>query len=238
MAVACLLSCQPAKKTTTYFQTIHRDTVLQNTVTKNFDLKIRPGDQLAIVISSASAELSGLFNTALAGDAGTGGYMVDKNGNIQLYRLGDVKVSGLSRSELKDKLQKELSPYLKDPLVNVRFANLRVTVLGGVGSPGVINLTGDQINVLEAIGQSGDLAENAKRDNVLVIRQTESGKEFRHLNLMDHSVFSSPYFYLQNEDVVYVEPEAKKESAQKTQQIVSYVLTGVSLLTLLISRIN
>ncbi|NTS43761.1 polysaccharide export protein [Flavisolibacter sp. BT320] len=210
---------------------------MQNTVTQNFDLKIKPGDQLVITIASASPELSTLFNTAPGGEAGTGGYLVDKEGNITLYKLGDVKVAGLTRTELKTKLLKDLSPYLKDPVVTVRFANHRVTVLGEVGNPGVINLTGEGITLLEAIGQSGDLTENGKRDRILVIRQAEEGKEFRHLNLLDHSVFTSPYFYLRNEDVVYVEPEEKKETP-KTQQTISYIITGISILSLIISRIR
>ena len=231
-----LIACQSPKKTA-YFQTIRRDTVLQNTVARNFDLKIKPGDQLTISIASASPELSELFNTAPGGEAGTGGYAVDKNGQIQLYKLGTVKAAGLSRTELEEKLYQDLGPYLKDPVVSVRFANHRVTVLGAVGSPGVINLTADQISVLDAVGQSGDLAENAKRENILVIRQTEAGKEFRHLNLLDHSVFQSPYFYLQNEDVVYVEPEPKKE-VSRTTQFFSYIISGISILSLIISRIR
>lgn len=234
-----ILSCS-SPKNVAYFQTITADTVLQNTVSKNFDLKIKPDDLLQISVASASAELSGLYNAAQgagSGEAG-GGYLVNKQGTIQFYKLGEIKVTGLTRTELKEVLQRELLPYLKEPVVTVRFANHRITVLGEVGAPGVKTIPNDQINVLEAIGQSGDLTENARRDKVLVIRQTEAGKEFRHLNLLDHSVFTSPYFYLQNEDVVYVEPEKPKQSAQNTQLIISYVLTGVSLITILLSRIN
>ncbi|RYZ40542.1 MAG: polysaccharide export protein [Sphingobacteriales bacterium] len=232
----CLFACTSAKPVS-YFQTITRDTLLQNTVTQNFDLKIKPGDQLVIAIASTSPELSALYNTAPGGEGGTGGYLVDKEGTISLYKLGEVKVAGMTRTEVKTKLLQELSPYLKDPVVTVRFANHRVTVLGEVGNPGVINLTAEGITLLEAIGQSGDLTENGKRDRILVIRQAEGGKEFRHLNLLDHSVFTSPYFYLRNEDVVYVEPEAKKEP-QKTQQTISYIISGISILSLIISRIR
>jgi polysaccharide biosynthesis/export protein len=235
-AVFCLLACQ-TPKSTAYFQTIKRDTILQNRIARDFDIKIKPGDRLAIKISSASTEQSGLFNTSPGGETGASGYEVDKNGNIQLYRLGAVKVAGLSRTELQNKLRSDLSPYLKDPVVTTQFANQRITVLGEVGSPGVIPITNDQITVLEAIGQSGDLTENAKRENILVIRQTEKGKEFHHVNLLDHSVFQSPYFFLQNEDVVYVEPEPKKEAA-KVQQTLSYIISGISILSLILSRIR
>ena len=237
MALLCgLFACGPAKKTS-YFQTITRDTVLQNTVTRNFDLVIKPGDILAINIASASPELSGLYNTSPGGENGAGGYHVDKSGNIRLYKLGTLKVAGHTRATLRDKLLQDLEPYLKDPVVTVRFANHSVTVLGAVGNPGVIPITADGVTVLEAIGQSGDLAENSKKEKGLVIRQTERGKEFRHLNLLDHSVFHSPYFSLQNEDVVYVEPEPKKEGS-KIQQTLSYIISGISILSLIISRIR
>ena len=241
LALFWLLSCSPPKNLA-YFQTLPRDTVLQNTVSKNFEIKIAPDDVLAITIASSSPELSGLFNASASGGitAGSGtpsGYLVDKKGNIQLYKLGNVKVSGLTREELQEKLEKDLSPYLKEPVVTVRFVNHKVVVLGEVGSPGVLPLAGEQVSLIEALGEKGDLTENARRDNILVIRQTAAGKEFRRLNLLDHSVFSSPYFYLQNEDVVYVEPEVKKNEP-KVQQTVSYIITGISLLTLIISRIR
>jgi polysaccharide export outer membrane protein len=237
-------SCS-APKSTAYFQTITRDTLLQNTVTKNFDLKIVPDDLLAITIASASPELSGLFNAsqgggtgATSGGASSSAYLVDKKGNIQLYKLGEVKLAGLTRSEAKEKLQRELSPYLKEPVVTIRFANHRVTVLGEVSRPGVLPLATDQVTVLEAIGQSGDLTEFGKRENILVIRQGENGKEFRHLNLLDNSVFASAYYYLQNEDVVYVEPDEKRKNPKNTSQVISYVVSGVSILSLILSRIK
>jgi polysaccharide export outer membrane protein len=236
-ALCGLFACKPAKNTA-YFQTIPKDTVLRNTVTRNFDLAIKPGDILSITIASASPELSASFNTAPGGEGGIiGGYLVGKEGTIEIYKLGAIKVSGLTRVALQEKLRQDLAPYLKDPLVTVRFANHRATVLGAVGNPGVIPLTADGVTVLEAIGQSGDLAQNSKREKVLVIRQTAEGKEFHHLNLLDHSVFTSPYFYLQNEDVVYVEPEPEKEKAGLTQ-VFSYIISGISIISLLISRIR
>lgn len=238
LAVCCLLACQTPKNTA-YFQTIKRDTTLQNLVTKNGEPKIVPDDLLAINITSASTELSALYNGAQGvGSAAAQGYLVDKNGNIQLFKLGEQKLAGLTRAEAKEKLQKALEPYLKDPVVTIRFANHRVTFLGEVGSPGVLVLNNEGISLIEAIGERGDLTENARADNILVIRKTENGKDFKHLSLLDHSVFTSPYFYLQNEDVVYVEPVAKKADSMNTQQVISYVLTGISLVTLILSRIK
>lgn len=237
------MACKTPQKIV-YFQNNAKDTLLQNTVSKNFDLRIKPDDLLSIVIVSASPELSAPFNatqgvgSATSGAVGSGtapGYLVDKKGTIQFYKLGDVAVTGLTRGELKEKLQKELTPYLKDPVVTVRFLNQRITVLGEVSRPGTVPLVTDQMTVLEALGQSGDLTTYGRRENVLVIRQTEKGKEFRHLNLLDHSIFTSPYYYLQNEDVVYVEPDVKRKTGQNVQTV-SYILSAVSILSVLLTR--
>jgi polysaccharide biosynthesis/export protein len=240
LTLGALFSCKTPKDLV-YFQDISRDTTLLNTVSKNYNLKLRPDDLLAVSVTSASAEQSALFNgpqmaalgTTTSGN--TAGYLVDKNGNIQLYKLGNVPVTGLTRVELKEKLETALSPYLKDPVVTVRFLNQRVTVLGEVAKPGVLPLATDQISILEAIGQSGDLTAFGRRDKVLVIRQTENGKEFRKVNLLEKTLFTSPYYYLQNEDVVYVEPDVKRKTGQNAQTI-SYILSGVSILSILLTR--
>jgi polysaccharide biosynthesis/export protein len=241
-AIMGLVSCK-APKDLVYFQNISRDTTLQNTVSKNFNLKIKPDDLLYVGVTSASAEQSALFNapqiatvSGTTGSSPTSGYLVDRSGNIQVYKLGDVPVAGLTRVELKEKLQKDLSPYLKDPVVTVRFLNQRVTVLGEVAKPGVLPMATDQISILEAIGQSGDLTTYGRRDNVLVIRQTESGKELKTVNLLDKSVFTSPYYYLQNEDVVYIEPDVKRKTGTNAQTI-SFILSGVSIISILLTRL-
>lgn len=239
----CFLACK-APKDTIYFQDLAKDTLLQNNVSRNFDFKIKPDDFLYIGITSTSPEQSALFNApqpsgnAEGSNGGTiAGYQVDKKGSIQLYKIGEVKVAGLTRSELKEKLQKELISYLKEPVVTVRFLNQRITILGEVIRPQVLSVSNEQITVLEAIGQSGDLTTFGRRDNILVIRQTEKGKEFKRLNLLDHSVFTSPYFYLQNEDVVYVEPNEKKKNNQKGQ-VISYIVSGVSLVFFVLDRLT
>lgn len=236
LVLPVFFSCS-APKNTAYFQTLPRDTVLLNTVGKNWDLKIKPDDLLSIGVTSASSELSSLYNSAQGG-GGTPGYLVDKNGNIQFFKLGDVKAAGLTRDELKTNLLRELSPYLKDPVVTVRFANNHVTVLGEVGSAGVRQITTEQISVWDLLGESGDMKETAKKQNVLVIRQTDSGKVFKHLNLLDHSIFTSPYYYLQNGDIVYVEPDPKRKSTQSAPQIISYVVSGISIITYLVNQLT
>jgi polysaccharide export outer membrane protein len=236
-AMLCFSACK-APKDIVYFQNVASDTTLQNSISKNFDLKIKPDDLLYVGVTSASPEQSALFNApqiAIVGGGTTSGYLVDKKGDIQVYKLGDVNVRGLTRLELKEKLQRELQPYLKDPVVTVRFLNNKVTVLGEVNRPGIVPMTSDQMTLIEAIGQSGDLRATGRRDNILVIRQTETGKDFRRVSILDNSIFNSPYYYLQSEDIIYVEPNLKKLN-NKTPQIISYVISGTSLIIYLISR--
>lgn len=240
-ALMGLFSCK-APGNLVYFQNISRDTLLQNTISKSPSLKIKPDDLLYIGVTSAAAEQSALFNApqvsaagSNASAGGTTGYLVDGTGNIQMYKLGDVAVAGLTRMELKNKLEKELTAYLRDPVVTIRFLNQRVTVLGEVARPGVLPLANDQVSLLEAIGQSGDLTTYGRRDNVLVIRQTGESKSFHTVNLLDKSVFTSPYYYLQNGDVVYVEPDVKRKSGT-TAQTVSFILSGVSILSIILTR--
>ncbi|RYZ56342.1 MAG: polysaccharide export protein [Sphingobacteriales bacterium] len=231
-ALFSLFACRPVKQTA-YFPTITKDTILQNTTTRNLDMDIKPGDALAISVASASSDLSTQFNTG--GSSEGGGYHVDRAGNIQLFRLGSVKAAGLTRSTLAKKLESDLSPWLKEPIVTVNFLNRQVTVMGEVGTPGIIDLKADQISVIDAIVRSGDFTENAQRENVLVIRESAAGKEFRHINPLDPAIFSSPYYYLQDGDIVYIKPEKEKGKEKlPVQQTISYIITGISLITLLI----
>lgn len=244
MLIACIsiASCTTPQDVV-YFQNLSRDTTLNSFVSRDFDFKIRPDDILYIGITSASLEENIKFNSPQiqttannSVNTTTMGYLVDKNGHIQIYKLGNVYVQGLTRKEVKEKLQKDLLDYLKDPVVTVRFLNHRISVLGEVNKPQVFTLQNDQVTVLEALALSGDLTAFGRRDNILVIRQTDKGKEFKRLNLLDNSIFTSPYYYLQNDDVVYVEPNLKAKNGQK-QQVVSYVISGASLLFLIIDRI-
>jgi polysaccharide export outer membrane protein len=176
-----------------------------------------------------------------AGSSGSsGGYLVDAQGNIQLHKLGLIHAEGMTRAELKNKIQKDIEPYLKDPVVTVRYLNHRVSVLGEVSRPGVIQMPEERLSVLEVLSTSGDVTPFARRNNILVIRETANGKELKRLNLEDHSIFTSEWYYLQPDDVVYVEPNEKKlneEKRNKTQQTVGLILSGVSLAVIILDRI-
>lgn len=226
------LSCTP-QKNTTYFQTIPYNSEVQTLITKDFEHRVKPDDVLSIAIVSASEEVRN-YNT------NSDGYLVDKNGNIQIYKLGDVKVGGYTLTQVKDRITKQLVPdYFKQAAVSIRFKNHKIVVLGEVGSPGVIPMETEHLSIIEAISLKGDLNENARRDNVLVIRNTDKGKIFYRVNLLDGSVFNSNFYYLQSDDIVYVEAEGKKkDGASSAQQIFTYVISGLSFLFLIFDRVN
>ncbi len=139
----------------------------------------------------------------------------------------------MTRKELKAKLEKDLSPYLKETVVSVGFLNRHVTMIGGI-SPQVLPIVTDNMTLLDALAASGDIGQRARPDNILVIRDKDGTKEFKRLNLTDQSIFYSPYYYLQPNDIVYVEP--LKVKVDKTLQIFSYVTTGVSIIILILGR--
>ena len=221
-------SCSTPKNTA-YFQTVPPNSEIQTLVTKDFEHKVKPDDILAISVTSPSEDIK---NYNLASD----GYLVDKNGNIQLYKLGEIKVLDLTLAQIQTKITKLLVPdYFKDATISVRFRNHRIVVLGEIGAPGVIPMETEHLSILEAISMKGDLRENAKRDNILVIRNSERGKQFFRINLLDGSVFNSPFYYLQADDIVYIEPDIEKKKANSAQ-VYGYVISGLSFLFLIFDR--
>ncbi|MGN6296250.1 MAG: polysaccharide biosynthesis/export family protein [Ginsengibacter sp.] len=228
-----IFSCTSTKNTA-YFQNIPKDTTLNNLVSKNFEPKIRVGDMLGITVSSLSPENTAIYNAPQNAEGTLLGYEVDSSGNIEFIKLGTLHVAGMTRKELKEKLQKDLAPYLAQCVVAVSFLNRHVTMMGAV-SPQILPLPNDRMTILEALAASGDIGDKGKADNVLVIRDKGNSKEFKRLNLTDESVFYSPYFYLQPDDIVYVEPVKKK--AENTTRIIGYVTSGLSLLIFIIDRI-
>jgi polysaccharide biosynthesis/export protein len=214
---------------------------------------INPNDLLSISVSSLDPQSTLLFNTpnlpVAPGVAATSnntlqqavGYLVNKDGMIKFPILGEIKAQGLTKKELETNITRQLldKKLLFDPIVNVRFLNYRVTVLGEVARPGVITVPSEQISILEALGQAGDLTINGKRDNVAVIRQQHDGtRTVNRLNLNSSNVLRSPYFFLQSNDVVYVEPDkAKTAAASRSQQLLPSILSGVSILVVVITAL-
>ncbi len=247
--ITVLFLCSSCKVTqqSSYFKTLQKDTTLKNFVTNDFELKIIKGDRLSINVSSMSPLEDGIFNgVASAGAVGgsatsTGGYSVQQDGTVLLHRLGTYKVEGFTRRELSKKIESSLLPYMKDPIVQVNFLNHKITLLGEINTPQVLNLPEEQISIIDALVLSGDVTPNAKRNNITIIRENGNEKQVKHVNLEDHSIFSSPWYYVKPNDIILVGADTEKfvkaEKRQKLQNTLSLVASGVSLLVIIISQI-
>ena len=228
-------------KNVVYFENIQKDSTLKTLVSNNFEAKIRKSDIISIAVSSISPDVF-VYNNAVASASATAGaapvgYQLDNAGNIVFPKLGTIHVEGMTRNELRAKITKDLSLYLKEPVVTVRFLNQHITVLGEVGHPQVLPMPAENMSILEAIGASGDLTYTGRRDNILVIREGDNGKEFHRLNLNNSSILASPYYYLKPDDVVYVEPtKVKLKNVAQTQAIIGYVLSGLSIVIIILDR--
>lgn len=172
---------------------------------------IMPGDRLNINITAINKDAAEAFNiTQTATAQGIQGYLVDAAGNIQMLQLGSIHAAGLAPAQLQQQLQKQLDDYIKGSVVTVNIANFKVMVMGEVGSPGTLQVPDGKINILQAITQSGDLTLYAKRDNILVIREQDGKREFGRVDISSNKIFTSPYYNLQQNDVIYVEPDKAK----------------------------
>ena len=216
-------------------------------------LRIQPEDLLRITVSSFDKSAAAPFNLDESGsaellrfqggNAGAGslelftGYLVDQDGGIDFPVLGRVELADLTLEEAKTKLVGLLKPYLKDAVVNMRFLNFKVTVIGEVNRPGVVQVTNKRITILETIGQAGDLTNYANRTNILVMREQSGKREYARLDLSKKDVFQSPYFYLKQNDVVYVEPIKARTAtvADPAQRFISYSSGVLSIITLIIA---
>lgn len=243
-------SCGSTKEVPTlaYFQNL-KDSVgkLPDNVS-NYKIKIQPDDELIITITSTLPEATAMYNLPLGNPSLKGNinatqspriqtHIVDRNGMIQLPVLGEIQAAGLSTKELEVVIKNRVSEHVKDPFVRVEMINFTVNVMGEVRAPQRIVVGKERFSVLDALAAAGDLTEYGKRDNVLVIR-TENGKSTYHrLNLTDGSIYASPYFYLQQNDVVYVEPNDIKIDNSKYNQFSAFKLSQLSTIVSLASVI-
>ena len=165
------------------------------------------------------------------------GFLVDKNGYVELSLIGFVKVGGLTTSEAREVIKQKAREYYKEPVVNCRIANFNVLVLGDVGKVGNVTFPDEKANILDAIGQAGDILLTARKDDILLIRNEGQDKKFVRLNLNTTEVFHSPYFYLRQRDVLIVKPRNSKirDSDNRFVKYLSIVSAVVSLTTILLA---
>lgn len=185
-------------------------------------LRIQADDILSIQVSSRVPEAITAFQsqqTQVAAGSGENalgiqeGYRVDEGGNIFLPYLGKVRAAGKTVLQLRQEISNSLTSFVPDATVQVRFVNFRITMVGELTRPNAYIIPNERLNILEAIGMAGDFTPYARRNSVLVIRERNQVREFGRINTQDTSLFSSPYFYLRPNDVVYVEPLKAKEYA-------------------------
>lgn len=211
------------------------------------------GDMLTITVNALDAEAVQAFNLPVANylrvgslqTTNTGGgslqyYTVDKDGNIDFPVLGTIHLEGKTISEAKDTLTSLIAASVHNPIVNIHFANFHITVLGEVKNPGVHSVSGERITILEALGKAGDMTIYGKRNNVLVTRENADGKiELARLNLNSPDIFTSPYYFLQQNDVVYVSPNhARGIASENVGFYLSLVSTICTTTTVIISIVR
>jgi len=249
--ISCVLllsSCGVQYKQVPYFQDI--DTLNFEEDIKNISvLKIQKDDILAITVSSLNLEASAIFNlgntSSLQGSSNTNdptltanGFLVDKSGNIQLPLIGSIKVLGMTTTQAREVIEAKLDQYLKSPIVSLKLINFRISVLGDVVRPGLYPVQNERVSVTDALSMAGDLNITAVRNNILLVRENEGKRQYIRFDLQSKDTFSSPYFYLQNNDVLYVQPgNAKYASVDSSYRNVSLILSALSVIALLITRL-
>ena len=246
-SVALFSSCAITKPSY-IFKDIKKDTVIQGFKDARMELQIQKNDLLSITISSLNPTEDLLFNSAMGSSAassksegGGGGYLVSNEGNIYMHKLGKLLVAGITNKELKYQLEKDLSPFLKDPIVTVSFANHFITIMGEAGSSQKLVIPAEKISIIDAIALSGHVTPNASLKDVMVIRETEGAKQFKHLNLENASIITSPWYYLQPKDILVVNPNEEKlyTEARRTRNLQLYTtfLSVLSITLIILDRI-
>lgn len=191
-----------------------------------YEIKVQSADLLSITVSSIDPNAVAMFNlpatsflrpgqTELTNTPVMQSFLVDPNGYIDFPVIGRVEVSGLTRMEISDLLKTKISKYVKDPLVNVQILNFKISVLGEVNAPGSKGISNERVTILDAITMANDLNIYGNRKNVLLIREVNGKKEFHRFDLTSSDLFTSPYYYLKQNDIIYVEPNKARQNASK-----------------------
>jgi polysaccharide export outer membrane protein len=247
--ILSLSSCVSNKKIA-YFQDIQSvsQAKLENAVVFT-EPTIQPDDILNINIFTLNPQSGAIINQAastptLGGNTNSSlaaqgtGFLVDKNGDIELSLIGKLKVAGLTTYGARELIRDKATEVYKQPNVQLRFANFKVSILGEVNAPSSYTLPNEKVTILDALSLAGDLTIYGKRDNVLIVRDNNGKKEFARLDINSSSIFSSPFYYLKQNDVIYVEPNKRKVSASNSAQIqtIGVIASVISVIVLAISN--
>jgi polysaccharide export outer membrane protein len=234
-SILILLASCASKENVVYFQDVEGVSVNDSLI--NFEPKIQIGDILSINVSAVDAEAAlpfNLYETPIIGTYASNAkpltYLVDSEGNINFPVIGKFKIEGLTTKETNDKLTKILEDYIKNPIINIRLTNFKVTVMGEVVKPGTYIIPNERISVLDAIGLAGDLTIYGNRKTVLLIREQDGKRMMVNMDLTNKQLFNSPYFYLSQNDVVYIEPNKTKVNSSNVGPNTTVIISSISLL--------
>lgn len=249
MVLALFTSCFTPKKVL-YLQDLPQG--IEQELKADYEAKIKKDDLLQILILAQNSEAAKPFNLSaliqeMSNTTGNNddlsAYLVDVKGCIDLPIFGRVRVEGMTTREVKEVLTRKLEEknLIKEPIVTVRIMNFKIQMLGEVKNPGTIEVSGERVTILDAISQAGDLTMQGRRDRVTVIREENGERRVHYLDLKSKDIFESPYFYLQQNDVVYVEPNDAKSVQYRSGQMgnvtpwISLVSSILSLVTLIVA---
>ena len=243
-----LLSSCGSYKNIPYFQDLNHTTPSKEQIDNYSPLTIQTSDILGINVSSRNPESSAIFNSNInhinggsidaSSDNLLSGYLVDQQGDIHLPLIGNFKAAGFTTSQVREKLQQQLLTYYKDPVVNVRIINFKVSVFGDVLKPGIFNLQNERTTVTQAISLAGDLNITAMRKNVLLIREENGVRNFIPIDLTSKNIFESKYYYLKNNDEIYVQPDRTKyATVDRGYRTATLVLSGLSIIAIVLSNL-
>lgn len=225
LAMVLMMGSCSGSKEIAYFQNI--DSISLAASKGLYDARIMPKDELTITVSGQDQEVVRPFNLVVQSSLNPGQnsnlsgsygrlmpYLVDNNGDIRFPIIGKIHVMGLTKRECEDLILEKIRPYFEkgnEPIVTVVMSSFRVTIIGEVGRAMVLPVTTEKMSVIEALAASGDLSIYGKRKNILLIREDETGEKSSHrIDLTDANIFNSPYYYVQQNDIIYVEPNTVK----------------------------
>ena len=233
-----------------YFKDLPDSIAVQERLPEIPEPKIQAGDILRITVNTLNPESNTLFNSGTlqtfdgsrninpsGGQLNSEGYLVDRSGFISFPVIGQIKLAGLTRDEARIEMIKQINNYVKDPIVNVRFLNFKVTVIGEVSNPSTFTIPNEKVNILEALGMAGDMTMYGKRNDLLLIREENGLRTTVKLDMGRKDIMNSPYFYLKQNDILYVEPTKYRDpSGDRTLRIVAAIATSVTAISLFITR--
>lgn len=237
--LAMLLSCSTQKNQLTYFTDLQKDSVATTIGKSHFEINVAPDDELMITVNSVVPEATAIFNLPLANPSAIPSlpaqtqpqqqtFMVNNEGYINYPILGKIYVQGKTTEQIAEEMQQMIEKYAEKPYVRVEIINFKVNVMGEVKAPCTIYVKRSRYSVLDALSTAGDLTDYGMRESVMVIREIGDQKVVQRLNLNDSNITSSPFYYLKQNDVVYVEPNKIKKDNSKYNQFNAFKLSVIS----------